>query len=112
MGRGLLCRCPNCGRGPLFAGFLTQAPTCTTCNEQLGAYNAGLLTSLLVGLLVVFGFAIVFMAVELAGGASPGTYMMLLVPVAIAVPILALRPVKGALVGMLWSLGASDQLDR
>jgi uncharacterized protein (DUF983 family) len=52
------------------------------------------------------------MAVELAGGASPGTYMMLLVPVAIAVPILALRPVKGALVGMLWSLGASDQLDR
>ncbi len=25
------CRCPRCGRGPLFAGYLTIAPSCSVC---------------------------------------------------------------------------------
>src|SRR2546423_12818556 len=29
--RGLACRCPRCGKGRLFAGFLTLAPRCEAC---------------------------------------------------------------------------------
>src|SRR5712672_934080 len=29
--RGLSCRCPRCGQGRLFAGFLTLAPRCERC---------------------------------------------------------------------------------
>lgn len=28
---GLLCRCPRCGEGKLFAGFLKLAPKCERC---------------------------------------------------------------------------------
>lgn len=28
---GLRCRCPRCGQGPLFRGFLTIAPECSSC---------------------------------------------------------------------------------
>ena len=28
---GLRCRCPRCGEGKLFAGFLTLAPRCAVC---------------------------------------------------------------------------------
>ena len=28
---GMRCRCPRCGRGKLFQGFLTLAPSCESC---------------------------------------------------------------------------------
>ena len=28
---GIACRCPSCGEGPLFQGFLTVAPQCEAC---------------------------------------------------------------------------------
>lgn len=35
LGAGLRCRCPNCGEGPLFAGFLTLADHCEACGQDL-----------------------------------------------------------------------------
>ena len=29
--KGLRCRCPRCGKGKLFQGFLTLAPRCEAC---------------------------------------------------------------------------------
>src|ERR1700743_493103 len=29
--RGLACRCPRCGRGKLYSGFLTLRPACEFC---------------------------------------------------------------------------------
>ncbi|SMF58753.1 Uncharacterized conserved protein, DUF983 family [Tistlia consotensis] len=34
--RGLLCRCPNCGRGRLLAGYLKQVEACSVCGEPFG----------------------------------------------------------------------------
>ncbi|CAO3427955.1 DUF983 domain-containing protein [Azospirillum doebereinerae] len=31
METGICCRCPRCGRGPLFQGYLTLAPRCREC---------------------------------------------------------------------------------
>ena len=28
---GLTCRCPRCGKGKLFSGFLKMAPSCEAC---------------------------------------------------------------------------------
>jgi uncharacterized protein (DUF983 family) len=38
---GLLCRCPSCGRGPLFAAYLKVAPRCTACDLDLAFAEHG-----------------------------------------------------------------------
>ena len=38
---GVTCRCPNCGEGPLFQGFLTVAPQCEACGFDLRKADSG-----------------------------------------------------------------------
>jgi uncharacterized protein (DUF983 family) len=53
----------------------------------------------------------VMLEMELSGRASPAIYLAILVPLSIATPLILIRPVKGGLIGLLWSLKASDELD-
>ena len=38
---GLLCRCPRCGKGPLFDGFLSLAKRCTVCGLDYSFADSG-----------------------------------------------------------------------
>jgi uncharacterized protein (DUF983 family) len=38
---GLNCRCPRCGRGRLFSGYLKVAETCESCGFALGTMDSG-----------------------------------------------------------------------
>lgn len=38
---GLRCRCPRCGHGRLYAGFLTLVETCEVCGLDLRAADSG-----------------------------------------------------------------------
>ena len=33
---GLACRCPRCGKGPLFKGYLSLRPSCPVCGLDYG----------------------------------------------------------------------------
>ncbi|HXC55339.1 MAG TPA: DUF983 domain-containing protein [Rhizomicrobium sp.] len=37
----LLGRCPRCGQGRLFAGYLAIAPACTACGQDFSAFDVG-----------------------------------------------------------------------
>ena len=37
----LLGRCPRCGQGRLFDGYLTIAPSCTVCGQDFRAFDVG-----------------------------------------------------------------------
>src|ERR1700754_2423366 len=39
--RGLSCRCPRCGAGKLFAGFLTLRPRCEACGLDYAFIDTG-----------------------------------------------------------------------
>jgi uncharacterized protein (DUF983 family) len=39
--RGLACRCPRCGEGKLYAGFLTLRPSCEVCRLDYAFIDAG-----------------------------------------------------------------------
>lgn len=110
--RGVMCRCPNCGQGNLFAGYLEQVEVCSVCGTSLSRFNAGLVLPLVVGLLVVFLFAGIFLIIELNGGASPGTYLAVMLPTSAIASLLLIRPCKGAVVGLMWATGTSDELNR
>ena len=40
IGRGLSRRCPNCGKGGVLSGYLTQVPVCGSCGEDLSHISA------------------------------------------------------------------------
>ena len=54
---GLRCRCPRCGEGKLFAGFLTLAKNCDRCGQDFGfadpADGPAFFVMSIVGILVV-----------------------------------------------------------
>jgi len=37
----LLGRCPRCGQGRLFNGYLTIAPSCMVCGQDFSAFDVG-----------------------------------------------------------------------
>src|SRR6201988_717720 len=39
--RGLACRCPRCGKGKLYAGFLTLRPSCAACGLDFSFMDSG-----------------------------------------------------------------------
>ena len=39
--RGLACRCPRCGMGKLYSGFLDLRPSCEVCGLDYAFIDAG-----------------------------------------------------------------------
>src|SRR5262245_49391249 len=95
---GLSCRCPRCGKGKLFAGFLTLNPRCDACGLDYSFVDAGDGPAIFVILLA--GFVVVFAAliVELRYQPPFWLHALLWLPLILAVTLLPLRPMKGLLV--------------
>jgi uncharacterized protein (DUF983 family) len=110
--RGVKCKCPQCGKGRLFRGYLDQVDHCAVCGEPLAYYKAGLFLSFVVITIVIHILAFAMLDIELRGGASPITYLYTLIPISILLPLAILPSCKGAIVGLLWAKGWSDEQDR
>ena len=102
--RGLACRCPNCGDGRIFNGFLAVKPTCESCGEDLSHQRADDLPAYLnifvVGHVVV-GAMMVLMTWNFF---SMWTTMAITIFVCVAAALLMMRPLKGMVVGIQWAL--------
>src|SRR4051794_36824295 len=57
---GLRCRCPRCGLGPLFSGFLTLSPRCEQCGLDYGFVDSADGPAFFV--MFISGFLVVFAA--------------------------------------------------
>ena len=97
---GLLCRCPHCGRGPLFAGFLKVVDRCQACGFDFGRLNTGdgaaVFIMQIAGGLVVFGALFVMIAY------NPPIWLLLLVtlPLVGGLSIGLMRPGKGLMIAL------------
>jgi uncharacterized protein (DUF983 family) len=112
IGHGLRGRCPNCGQGRLYHNFIEPVETCPTCAEPLGRYNVGLLLPFVVIMIVAHVLIGVMLSMEVGGKNNAGTYLSVMVPLSVIIPLAVLRSVKGALIAILWARGLSDELDR
>lgn len=95
---GLLGRCPRCGRGHLFKGFLTLAPRCESCGLDYGFADAGDGPAVFVSL---FGGFIVLGAslwTELAFEPPFWVHLVIFLPLTLIVCLGLLRPLKGMLI--------------
>lgn len=97
---GVRCRCPRCGKGPLFSGFLTVRPVCATC----GLDFAGVDTGDGPAVFVIFAVSIVIVALALWTQATfdPPYWLQLAIwlPAILAASLGLLRPFKGILVAL------------
>ncbi|MCB4823218.1 DUF983 domain-containing protein [Roseicella aerolata] len=103
--RGVANRCPFCGEGKVFAGFLKVVPECSHCHTPLGLLRADdappYFTIFLVGHLLV---PPVFW-VEKAWQPPMWLHMVIWLPLFAIACTLLLRPIKGGVVGWMSTLG-------
>lgn len=100
VGAGLKGRCPRCGSGRLFSGFLKFAPRCETCGLDFGfidtADGPAFFVSLISGTIV----AAVALWLSVAHDPPIWVYVAVILPVTLVLCIAPLRPLKGVLAAL------------
>jgi len=105
---GLACKCPRCGQGPLYAGFLTVAENCAACGLDLKKADSG--DGPAVFIIFILGFLVVPAAFWAEFRFEPPMWLhMTIWPLAILGGALALlRPMKGVLIALQYRHRASE----
>jgi uncharacterized protein (DUF983 family) len=104
VGRGLLGRCPACGKAHLFNGFLQVVPACKNCGALLGSARADdappYITILVTGHIIV---PLLFMVDRMG---EPPVWLMsvIFLPLTFFLALGLLRPIKGGTVGVMLTL--------
>jgi len=103
IGNGVVCRCPNCGKGKLFRSYLKINDTCSECGEKLSSARADdfppYIAIFIVGHILV-GW---MLHAEMSGPVDPMFYVWTMIPAAILLPLIMLPSIKGAVVGLQWA---------
>jgi uncharacterized protein (DUF983 family) len=95
---GLKSRCPRCGEGKLFTGFLTVPPACEVCGLDYAFADAG--DGPAIFIMMIAGFIIVGLAlyVEVAYQPPYWVHAVLWIPLTLFLTVGMLRPLKGWLI--------------
>ena len=110
---GLGGRCPRCGEGRLFSGFLTVGRGCHNCGLDYGFADAGDGPAVFVMLIV--GFLVVGLALWFDQRFSPPVWVHILLwlPFTVIVSLVLLRKLKGIMIALQYRNNASEgRLDR
>ena len=110
---GITCRCPRCGAGDLFAGFLKVAPACENCGLDYSFADAGdgpaVFVVLFTGLIVATAAVIV----EFVYRPPYWVHAVVWGPLILAISLNLLRPAKALLIALQYRHKAEQgRLDR
>lgn len=104
----LLGRCPRCGQGRLFAGFLAPAAGCRACGLDYGFIDSGdgpaVFLVLVVGLVVVAGALVT----EVAWQPPYWLHAVIWGPLAVGLCLALLRPAKALLIVLQYRHKAAE----
>ncbi len=105
---GLRGRCPRCGEGRLFAGYLDLAPRCERCGLDYSFADAG--DGPAVFVILIAGFAVVGAAlvVEMLWRPPYLVHAALWLPMLLVLTLGLLRPLKGLLVTLQYHHKAQE----
>ena len=92
---GAAGRCPNCGKGHLFRGFLKVAPACEACGYDFAKADSG--DGPAVFVILIAGFVVAFAAVFTEFTVHPPIWLHLLLwlPLTAILSLGLMRPLKG-----------------
>lgn len=97
---GLSCRCPSCGKGNLFQGFLALRPRCATCGLDFGFADSG--DGPAVFIMFFAGLVVVTAALVTEAVYHPPYWVhaMLWLPLILMLTLGPLRPIKGLMIAL------------
>ncbi|GAA4108149.1 DUF983 domain-containing protein [Aminobacter aganoensis] len=110
---GLKGRCPRCGVGRLFSGFLTVAKQCGVCRLDYSFADAG--DGPAVFVILIIGFVVVGLALWMEVTLSPPLWLHLLlwIPLTLVLSLGSLRLIKGVLITLQYrNKAAEGRLDK
>jgi uncharacterized protein (DUF983 family) len=98
--RGLACRCPRCGNGKLFAGFLTLRPKCEVCGLDYAFIDTG--DGPAIFIIMLAGAIVVACALIVEVKYQPPFWLhaVLWLPLILATTLLPLRSMKALLIAL------------
>jgi uncharacterized protein (DUF983 family) len=98
--RGLGCKCPRCGKGKLFAGFLALRPRCEACGLDYNFIDTG--DGPAVFIIMLAGAIVVTCALIVEVKYQPPFWLhaVLWLPLILATTLLPLRAMKSLLIAL------------
>ena len=105
MARGAVGRCPCCGKTRLFTGWLRQAAACQACAAPRGLGRADDAPPYFVIFLVAHFIIATQVLLDTLVVLSVAAEAAIFLPLTLALSLGLLRPVKGALIGLMLQLG-------
>ena len=104
----LTCRCPACGEGKLYQGFLTLRPRCESCGLDYTFIDSG--DGPAVFIILAAGFIVVFAALVVEFAYQPPFWLhaLLWLPLVLLVTLVPLRPVKALMIALQYRHKAAE----
>jgi uncharacterized protein (DUF983 family) len=98
--RGLACRCPRCGTGKLFAGFLSLRTRCAACGLDYAFIDSG--DGPAIFIIMLAGAVVVACALIVEMKYQPPFWLhaVLWLPLILATTLLPLRAMKSLLIAL------------
>ncbi|MCC4244092.1 DUF983 domain-containing protein [Stappia indica] len=105
---GLAGRCPRCGQGRLFKGYLATRPSCSNCGLDFDFADSG--DGPAVFIIMIVGFVVVGLALAVEMSIRPPiwVHMMLWLPLTLILGLGMLRPLKGLMIAQQYRHSAKE----
>jgi uncharacterized protein (DUF983 family) len=103
MANGARGRCPRCGRGRLFTGFLSVNDACPACGQELFHHRADDAPPYVVMFIVGHVVIGVMLWLEIVHAPPMWVHAAIFLPLTLLLSLALLPPVKGALVALQWA---------
>jgi uncharacterized protein (DUF983 family) len=106
--RGLACKCPRCGKGKLYAGFLTLRPACENCGLDYAFIDSG--DGPAVFIIMIAGAIVVACALIVEIKYQPPFWLhaALWLPLILVTTLLPLRSMKALLIALQFHHKAAE----
>jgi uncharacterized protein (DUF983 family) len=103
--RGLRGRCPVCGKGKIFNGFLSVVDRCSECGTELGRIRADDAPPYFT--IVIVGHVVILLMLWLERAETPPLWVhsAIFLPLTVGLALALIRPIKGATIGAMLKLG-------
>jgi len=97
---GLRCRCPRCGEGKLYDGFLKVTERCGVCDLKLAHEDAGDGPAVFIILIYGLVMAVTAAVIELNYEPPFWVHALIFVPLILGGSVLLLRPFKAVMIAL------------
>lgn len=105
---GLAGKCPRCGQGKVFKGFLATRERCSNCGLSFDFADSGDGPAVFIIMLVGFIVVALVLVTEVTWQPPIWLHLVIWLPLTTLLCLLTLRPLKGLMIAQQYTHGARE----